>query len=235
MKKIFKVNDFAPAIHDQDISNLFREPGKQGISPALKERIDYWLEKLPGYLNPCIFYCFERIENVGDGLVRLESGATLKSKKLSRTFNGCGQAVCFIGTIGKAIEEEVKRCAREGRHADAFILDAIGSFAVENMVEQFNCRMAKECREKGIGVTLRFSPGYCDWPINEQKKLFAIFDRDQINVDLTDAFLMQPRKSISGIFALSDPAKTEKFIPYNPCKDCKKRDCPHRRTEGAGP
>jgi cobalamin-dependent methionine synthase I len=84
-------------------------------------------------------------------------------------------------------------------------------------------------RNQGKGVTLRFSPGYCDWPISEQKKVFELVQADMIGVSLNESFLMNPRKSVSGLFGITEePSQT--VSGYNPCVHCNKRDCFSRRS-----
>ena len=112
----------------------------------------------------------------------------------------------------------------------AFIMDAIGSVAVENTVERFQKLHADTYKKRLQYVSLRFSPGYCDWPIEEQKKIFSLFEDDQINVRLSESCLMSPRKSISGVFGVTRPMISP-FHRYNPCRDCQKKGCEGRREK----
>jgi cobalamin-dependent methionine synthase I len=112
--------------------------------------------------------------------------------------------------------------------AKASILDAMASVAADNMVATFHRRMGDEYQNQGKQVTLCFSPGYCDWPITEQKKLFALLDSQEVDVELNDSCLMTPRKSISGIFGIQSDGNGGKA--YNPCWDCNKTDCQARRA-----
>jgi cobalamin-dependent methionine synthase I len=101
--------------------------------------------------------------------------------------------------------------------------------AADNMVATFHERMKDEYKNQGKQVTLCFSPGYCDWPITEQKKLFNLLDSQDVDVELSDSCLMTPRKSISGVFGIqSDEKHGDKA--YNPCWDCNKTDCQARRA-----
>ena len=109
-------------------------------------------------------------------------------------------------------------------------MDAMGSVAVENMVEKFHQCMRIKYTAEGKKATLRFSPGYCDWPLTDQKKLFSFFDSFQLNVKLTDSCLMQPRKSISGVFGVISPDMSLPAHPYNPCSECERFDCIARRS-----
>ena len=103
--------------------------------------------------------------------------------------------------------------------------------SAESVVEQFYQRMARRQAEKNGGVTMRFSPGYCDWSIRQQRQLFALFsETDTPDVVLNDSCLMTPRKSITGLFGLLPPGVNGADPAFNPCNRCSKRDCIARRS-----
>ena len=114
--------------------------------------------------------------------------------------------------------------------AEAYILDAMASAAADNMVATFHQQMKGEYNSQKKQVTLCFSPGYCDWPITDQKKLFGIFDTNELEVELTDSCFMQPRKSISGIFGVTPSDSNPREQSYNPCLECSRHNCSARRT-----
>jgi len=136
--------------------------------------------------------------------------------------------VCFIATIGDGIERKSEKLLRENRLSEAYILDAIGSVAVENMVDKFHSEFITRTKMDSKGLTLRFSPGYCDWSIEDQKKLFNVFHSNHLEVQLRDSCFMSPRKSISGIFGIG-PFHLD-FSEHNPCLECSRVDCTMRRT-----
>ena len=51
----------------------------------------------------------------------------------------------------------------------------------------------------GYERTMRFSPGYGEWPLKAQEKLLPLVEADKIGVTLTDTDIMIPRKSVSAI------------------------------------
>ncbi|MBE9572223.1 MAG: hypothetical protein IMF11_16465 [Proteobacteria bacterium] len=95
------------------------------------------------------------------------------------------------------------------------------------MVEKFHQRITAKYESENKGVTLCFSPGYCDWPITEQKKIFTLFDSNATGIELLDSCMMRPRKSISGVFGIYNDIQK---APYNPCLDCSKKNCNGRRV-----
>ena len=82
-------------------------------------------------------------------------------------------------------------------------------------------QLLKQCQ--GLVTSRRFSPGYCDWDISQQKTLFRAVGRDSAGGHSTEGCLMIPRKSISGIIGIG--LCNDNVEHYNPCKTCDKHDC----------
>ncbi len=218
-----------PRLEEYELSRLFGGAGRQSFSCSLTAKIESCKDRLSTLLEPRLHYRIEKIANVGRGFVSLQGGTTFKSLKLSQALKDSDEIVCFVATVGSVIEDQIIALMAANCLSEAYVLDAMGSVAVENMVEQFHQRNGAKFAEEKKSVTLRFSPGYCDWPVTEQKKLFGLFGSEFTGVELLDSCLMQPRKSISGIFGLFHTVNPHAFPPYNPCQDCNKKDCIARR------
>ena len=219
-----------PTLEAYELSRLFGGAGRQGFSRSLSVKIESCKERLDTLLEPRLHSRIAKIDNVGRGFVSIEGGTTFKSPKLSQALKGSDKIVCFVATVGSAIEDKIVGLMSAKRLSEAYVLDAMGSVAVENTVEQFYQHMEAKFAAENKSVTLRFSPGYCDWPVTEQKKLFGLFDSEFTGVELLDSCLMQPRKSISGVFGLFHTVNPHAPPLYNPCQDCNKKDCIARRT-----
>jgi hypothetical protein len=180
-------------------------------------------------VSPALSYKIERIGRIEDNAVYLQNGVSFTSPILAKVLEHCEEMVFFIVTIGSALEEEVAGLNDDNRLTEAYILDRLGSLTAEYAVNAFYDNVKRYYKNKGYSVTLRFSPGYCDWPITEQQKLFLILDADTIGVSLTESCLMHPRKSVSGVFGLFPLAAGTTASAYNPCSHCGKRGCNARR------
>ena len=190
------------------------------------EKLEPVFEKL---VNPSLHHQNTEIDSVEKGFVHLEEGPEFKSSKLSKTLSDCDEVVSYIMTLGGDIECEINRLMDQKHLAEAYILDAMASVTADNMVTIFHRRMEDEYNSQGKQVTLCFSPGYCDWPITDQKKLFGMFDSSELDIELTDSCFMQPRKSISGVFGITASDSNPKE-QYNPCSECNRHSCTARRT-----
>lgn len=221
-----------PEIGKDDLIRLLG--GKKGASCSLSvsRTIDTWAGRINGLIEPHLSYVIRPVQRIDAASVTV-NGVSFMSSRISRAFRDCTDAVCFIGTIDEGIEREVNELLQAGKLSEAYILDSMGSVAVENMVAKFHERMETEYRSRGRSVTIRFSPGYCDWHIAEQRKLFSLFDSSRVPVTLRrDSWLMGPRKSVSGIFGVLRYDNGGVAASYNPCTECGKQACIARRAAG---
>ena len=78
----------------------------------------------------------------------------------------------------------------------------------------------------------RFSPGYGDLPIETQAKFLAVTDATKrVGINLSDSFLMIPRKSVTAIIGLFTDGKLARPRRKKiACGDCSmKKNCEYRR------
>jgi hypothetical protein len=225
-----KVARIEPEIGKDDLIRLLG--GRRGgpVSSSITKTFDAWSERVGGLITPHLSYLVRPIERI-DAAGITAGGISFTSSRISRTLRACTDIICFIATIEEGIEREVSALMQAKKFSEAYILDSMGSVAVENMVQKFHERMEAEHRNKGRSVTIRFSPGYCDWNIAEQKELFSLFDAEKIPVTLRrDSCLMGPRKSVSGLFGILPYDNGGIAASYNPCTECGKRACIARRA-----
>lgn len=223
--------EILPNVEDGELARMLgsRSPRGRNLSPSLKKKVKNLKDKSSRLIKPRVHFKKHQIHTISPGVVQLETHHRLKSPKLSRIMQGSREVVCFVGTIGRGIEKEIKRLVNQKRLSEAYVLDAMGSVLVENLVDQFQSHLDQHYKTLNTALGLRFSPGYCDWPVTEQKKLFDLLEPHKAGVELTDSCLMQPRKSISGVIPLFPADNGRKLDEHNPCWECKKLECTARR------
>jgi hypothetical protein len=144
-------------------------------------------------------------------------GRLFKSRVLRKNLDAVNRVFAAVVTLGGRLE-----AAADGRPdmLEKYYLDAIANIALAEARTQL---IGHLCARFGLEKISWMSPGsLADWPIDEQRPLFALLDgvEQAIGVTLTESLLMLPRKSVSGIFF---PSETTFF-------SC--RLCPRERCEG---
>lgn len=215
-----------PTIENDKLAKLLGRQKHERLPKSILKKVQAARQKLNRLMKPSLHYRIVKPGVMDKAVVQLDETVEFTSAKLAKTLKNAEKIVCFVGTIGTGVEDEINRLMGKQKLADAYILDAMASVAVEDMIDRFQDLMENRFNAEDSTVTLRFSPGYCDWPVTQQKKLFNIFDPNQLDIELLDSCLMKPRKSISGLFGIAP----QNSASYNPCRNCPIRNCDSRRS-----
>ncbi|UCB43147.1 MAG: hypothetical protein JSV77_00405 [Dehalococcoidales bacterium] len=186
-----------------------------------------YAENVNQLVNPAFSYVIKDIDFVVNSSVFIEGGFVFQSQVISELLKMCEKVAVFALTIDGYLEETVAQLAENGLIVQARVLDAIGSNAVEQVADHVQDIVKDRVSTQGFHISRRYSPGYCDWEVDQQQTLFRAMNGSNISIQLTDKNLMLPRKSISGIIGIGT-CKSE-IENYNPCVSCQQHDCPGRR------
>jgi hypothetical protein len=135
--------------------------------------------------------------------------------------------VCLV-TIGHRLENAVDEYKLADELSHAVILDTYGSAAAEAAADVAEADIRKEITGMGLKCSTRFSPGYGDWDVGEQKWIVPALEGKTIGVYLTEGCMMAPRKSIT--FAMTYGEEVVELHDGNMCDACDMEKCRFRRT-----
>lgn len=197
------------------------------LSARVSSLVDEYIENVHHLIEPSYSYVIRDVEWAGGSFTFVEGSIIFKSRIIAHLLEQCQKVAVFLVTIGNYLEETSYELAKDGHMLQATVLDAIGSDAVERVAEFVQSRIEEEANVQGLINSRRFSPGYCDWDIGQQRMIFWAMRGDIIGIHLTGECLMVPQKSISGIIGIGP--SDGKVRSFNPCKTCQKYDCPGRR------
>ncbi|MCR5249383.1 MAG: Vitamin B12 dependent methionine synthase activation subunit [Lachnospiraceae bacterium] len=126
------------------------------------------------------------------------------SRDLRRNLDGCGEVYIFAATIGAALDREMARARLKGMSEPA-LLQAAGAAAVEAVCDEVNALLEKEAAEEGRSLRRRFSPGYGDLGLENQKGVFELLNpAKHIGLTLMDTLIMSPEKSVTAIIGIAE-------------------------------
>lgn len=183
----------------------------------VEHKIEELTEVAEEIIDPDINYVHYPLGELGE----------LRSYKVEKALQDCDQVVLYVATLGSEFDEHLHNLLNQNHYLDAYVLDAIGSAGAEALVDTFHVELEDHFQEHDRGVTLRFSPGYCDWSLKDQE---LIFDAVDTEVELNDSYLMAPAKSVSGLFGVTEEP-CESIKNHNPCLTCGRKSCNMRRTQ----
>jgi hypothetical protein len=202
--------------------------GNSERSDSIAKSLDESLSKAKALSRPDYIHAVKKIAAIGEDFIELEGGTRFSSGKISKYIKGASHIVVFLVTIGEGIENAASVLTKGKEPLEGYLLDKIGSFAAESLAEAVENKIRKDYLMLRKSVSRRYSPGYCDWPIEEQRVLAKILDFSKIGVSLTESCMMRPKKSISAVVAIADKGIfTESG---SACGICEREDCSYRRV-----
>ncbi|MBO8125611.1 MAG: hypothetical protein H0Z38_00050 [Firmicutes bacterium] len=207
--------------------------GRGGLTPRIQELIRELSQLAEELAQPRGIGMLYPVQREGESL-RVESLCLAGPRTLSRLGPLC-QAYLFSVTIGEELEKEVVAFFASGEYTKGAVLDSLGSSAVESLAAEVNKRLREQVRREGLLALERISPGYGDWPLEDQFQLYPLTKAAEIGVKLTDSGLLIPRKSITALIGIR-PGEAGGVGEDEPsgCTGCDLSDCLYRRGEVEG-
>ncbi|WP_405382625.1 vitamin B12 dependent-methionine synthase activation domain-containing protein [Phascolarctobacterium sp.] len=160
---------------------------------------------------------------VDDAGVTLDTGVRFTSRDLARHLKGCDSVLLLGATLGSKVDVAIRRLAL-GSVAEGAAAQAVAAALIESYCDEVQAKVDTGALQQRP----RFSPGYGDWDLAEQAKLFPVLNcAKQIGLTLTDGMMMAPSKSVTAIIGLSESVE----CVWNKCMTCGNVNCPYR-SEG---
>lgn len=192
---------------------VLRYLGLRGTADeALSGQIARCTEKLREASSPRVLW--RLFERAPDGIF-IGTGFRPEGKAVARHLEGCGAVILMAATLGSGVERLLRR-AQAADMAEALVLDACGSAAVENVCDNL-CALLAE-RFSPCSLTSRFSPGYGDFPLKQQRELFAVLDvTRRLGVTLSEGGVMLPQKSVTALIGVSEDERAARKEGCDTC------------------
>jgi hypothetical protein len=124
----------------------------------------------------------------------------LESVKLAAYLKGCTEVVLMAATGGSDIMEAIQADAAGDMVTRGVVMDAAASEIVDNALDwimgYYNRNLLRERKALLAG---RFSAGYGDLALENQKQMYRLLELDKLGVQLTESCILVPEKSVTAI------------------------------------
>ena len=183
------------------LREILRYAKVRGDAPEIEALLKDCLRELEGQLTYRVCYAEFPIVPHADSL---SLGFTdTDSLALRRNLDGCERLLLFAATVGIGIDRLIARHAPTSP-TKALLFDAIGAERIEALCDAFCADTATKTAAQGYAVRPRFSPGYGDFPLDAQRKIFSVLDcPHHIGLTLNESLLMSPSKSVTALIGLT--------------------------------
>lgn len=209
-----------------DRQEILRYLGAAASNSTLDEMIERAEREVIQAARPRHTYrCVSIQVDVDAGSVQLGARKII-SQDLAGHLRECEECFLFACTLGVGVDSLIKRYGLTEMPMLP-VAQAVAGTYIEFCVGQAQKELEAYAAERGQYLRPRYSPGYGDFRLEDQRVLFDMLEIPKaIGVSLTDSFLMVPFKSITAVIGLSrDPS----LCHINKCMTCTKKNCPFRK------
>ncbi len=128
------------------------------------------------------------------------TGAEIESDKLARFLKGCREALLIGATAGGAVMDAIRGDTERGDMTRGVVVDAVASemtdAALDWITGFFNRLLTRENARLTKG---RFSAGYGDFLLENQRIMYDMLELDRIGVKLNENCILIPEKSVTAV------------------------------------
>ena len=159
-----------------------------------------------------------------EGSITIENESFKTGRMITSFLRGSEYAALFTCTAGIEVEKWSNKYKEGGDLVMSYVIDATGSLLVEGAMDVVYNKLKALTASNNLYITNRYSPGYCEWKVADQQKLFSFLPEGFCNINLSESSLMSPVKSVSGIVGIGKSVAHRGYI----CDSCSSKDCVYR-------
>ncbi|PIE36446.1 methionine synthase [candidate division KSB3 bacterium] len=135
--------------------------------------------------------------------VTLKNGIAWDSRNMANFLSASTEVFIMAATAGSEIVEQRDHCLQRDKTLQAVILDALASEVVESAIQWIHDYLRNLITQEGKRVTKRrYSPGYGDFALENQRDIFSCLHMEALDLQLTDHSILIPEKSVTAIVGI---------------------------------
>jgi hypothetical protein len=140
------------------------------------------------------------IKEIGPAGIVLAGDVAFESRQLTAFLRDCREVVLMGSTAGSDIMEAMEKDTAAQNLTRRVVLDAVASETVDASLDwimaYFNIELRRE--NKAL-MQRRYSAGYGDFSLENQKTMHRLLELDRIGVEITANCILVPEKSVTAI------------------------------------
>ena len=185
-------------------------------TPYAERKIGELIDSIEPVMKPKAAYQESRVESVDPDTVAVDR-YVFSSRVLAKNLADQERCYPYVVTVGRELDG-----VELPKGQSIMLLDLVKNIVVEKAYQYTRALIVER---HGVEHVSGMSPGHLDWELEQQRVLFDLIGPgvDRIGVRLTDACLMVPVKSVSGVLFTSETG-------FLSCRLCSQPRCMGRKT-----
>ncbi|MBU1999068.1 MAG: hypothetical protein ABIG46_03675 [Candidatus Omnitrophota bacterium] len=195
---------FSPVVIPIPRTDIYKRLGyRQGITRVSSGRIkdtNRIIKEAAALIKLKAMACILTIRKVEPPRIYLSQSIAFNSRQVCDFLKGYSE-VLFMGvTAGRKITQAIGKELKNNRFNEAVIMDAVASEMVDSSLGWVMRQMAKKLKnEKKTLSDRRFSAGYADFTLDNQRTIYRLLQLKRLGVSINKGFILIPEKSVTAL------------------------------------
>jgi len=178
--------------------------GLTKIKPEMQEEIQEAMDQAAAFIELKGSAAVFPIVSLSGEKIAIGSGLLLRSIGVAEMLKGSSEVLFMGATAGTRIMEGIKHETASGNLTRAVVLDAVASEMADKALDWIAGHMRRDLRRHGKELSARrFSAGYGDFALENQKFMYETLKLWEIGVQITDSCVLIPEKSVTALAGIS--------------------------------
>ncbi|MFH1691732.1 MAG: hypothetical protein ABIC68_04095 [Candidatus Omnitrophota bacterium] len=171
-------------------------------------------EKFHGYIQEALNYIKLRgsalripIHKKTNTHITLTTGDIFKSNFAALLLKKSSEILLLAATAGSDIIEAIQK-SKDKNLTKSVVFDATASEMTDAcltwMINYFNQELSYEGKQL---TSKRISCGYGDFSLSHQSRIYELLELKKLNINMTDAFMLVPEKSVTALTGITKKIK----------------------------
>lgn len=174
--------------------------GKTKLTGDLLNEVERYLEDGQSLLDLRGVACRLDIEKITETETIFSNSISFDSASVAEFLKGSCGILIFSATGGSRISQAISLRVKYDNMTAAVVFDALASEIVDSSLTWIMNYYNRQLSCQGLKLTSRrFSAGYGDFSITNQKKIYDCLNLFEFGVTITDNFMLLPEKTVTAI------------------------------------
>lgn len=198
-KKSFDIITITAPI-DKIYARLGYSRGITRLSQKQKAETDKYIEQALSLIELKGVGAQLTMEKIESAKIFLEQGVSFVSSSLAQFLGGCSDVCLLAATAGSRITQAIEKNSCGSDVTAAVVFDAVASEMTDAglgwILKNYNSHL---CRQNKRITARRFSAGYGDFGLENQKIIYEILDLKRFGITLTGSYMFIPEKTVTAV------------------------------------
>ena len=189
------------------LRDIYRRLGyKKGVThleARQRDELDAWIRDAGLLMHlKGVFRRFPVVErDVSKTL--LPEDVVFESRDLASFLDGCNEIALIAATTGEDIIGEIQKAAAGHQLTRGVVFDAVASETVDAALNWITAYLRQVLRRENKAPRRgRFSAGYGDFMLQNQKRFFELLELQRLGVRINESFILIPEKSVTAVVGI---------------------------------